>query len=192
MLTLDLEGRPELLQLVSRAQQAQEDLQRLYEEVRQWAAPLQLRREACNLRELWREEWSQVNQTRPSQSTCLEEQIVCDPVCHVDRFSIAHVFRNIFENAIDASPSGGAVTIHCSSAANGDGDELVIAISDQGPGLTADQRRRIFEPFFTTKAKGTGLGMAIAYRIIHSHGGSITARSPGGAQIEITLPRGGT
>jgi signal transduction histidine kinase len=62
---------------------------------------------------------------------------------------------------------------------------------DNGPGLTADQRERIFEPFYTTKTKGTGLGMAIAKRIVQSHGGRIEAGdAPGrGAQIIVTLPR---
>jgi signal transduction histidine kinase len=66
---------------------------------------------------------------------------------------------------------------------------VVISIADRGPGLSVEQQQRIFEPFFTTKAKGTGLGMAIASRIVQSHGGSIAASSPGGARLEITLPR---
>lgn len=192
MLTLELEHQPEALQLVARAQRAQDDLHRLYEEVRQWAAPLNLRREACNLRELWAEVWSQVSQARPALAAQLEEEIACEVCCHFDRFAMAQVFRNIFENAIEVSPAGAPVTVRCAPSANGNGDEIVIAISDQGPGLTAEQQRRIFEPFFTTKAKGTGLGMAIAQRIVQSHGGTIVASSPRGAQIEITLPRGGT
>jgi signal transduction histidine kinase len=192
MLALDLEGRPEALQLVARAQRAQDDLHRLYEEVRQWAAPLNLRREACNLQELWMEVWCQVNQAHPAQQARLEEVLACDPQCTVDRFVLGQVFRNVFENAVEVSPARAPVTIRCSAVANGSGEELVIAISDQGPGLSAEQQRRIFEPFFTTKAKGTGLGMAIASRIVHSHGGTISASSPRGACIEIRLPKGDT
>jgi signal transduction histidine kinase len=67
-------------------------------------------------------------------------------------------------------------------------------VRDNGPGLNAEQRQRIFDPFFTTKTKGTGLGMAIAKRIVEAHGGEIavgegTAR---GAEILITLPREGS
>jgi PAS domain S-box-containing protein len=192
MLTLEVEHQPEALQLVARAQRAQDDLHRLYEEVRQWAAPLNLRREACDLRELWAEVWCQVRQARPTPATQLQEEITCEVCCNVDHFAMAQVFRNIFENAIEVSPAGAPVIVRCTPSASGNGDELVIAISDDGPGLTAEQQRRIFEPFFTTKAKGTGLGMAIASRIVQSHGGSITASSPRGAQIEIKLPRGGT
>jgi signal transduction histidine kinase len=66
-----------------------------------------------------------------------------------------------------------------------------IVIRDNGPGLTAEQQNRIFEPFFTTKTKGTGLGMAIAKRVVDAHGGVIqvgNSRS-GGAEIVIILPR---
>jgi two-component system, LuxR family, sensor kinase FixL len=190
MLTLELEQQPAALQLVARAQRAQDDLHRLYEEVRQWAAPLNLRREACDLRELWNEVWIQVRQARPALAAQLEEQIACETSCQIDRFAMAQVFRNIFENALEVSPAGASVTVRCALVSNSHGDEIVIAISDEGPGLTAEQQNRIFQPFFTTKAKGTGLGMAIASRIVQSHGGSITAHSPRGAQIEIQLPRG--
>jgi hypothetical protein len=189
MLSLEVEDRPEALKFVARAQRAQEDLHRLYEEVRAWAAPLQLRREACDLRELWMEVWCLVNQAHPTRAARLEEDIACDASCHVDRFAMAQVFRNIFENALEASPTGAPVTVRCWSESNGSGEGIYIAISDQGPGLSAEQQRRIFEPFFTTKTKGTGLGMAIVQRIVHSHGGTVAASSPGGAQIEITLPR---
>ena len=190
MLALEVEDRPEALKLVSRVERAQEDLHRLFEEVRQWAAPLHLRREACNLRELWQEVWQHVIQAQPLRKTRLEEELAGEARCPVDRHAMAQVFRNIFENAVDVSPNGEPVSIRCRDHSNGKGQsEVVISISDRGPGLTAEQQQRIFEPFFTTKTKGTGLGMAIASRIVQSHGGTITASSPRGAQIEIRLPR---
>jgi signal transduction histidine kinase len=66
---------------------------------------------------------------------------------------------------------------------------LHVSIRDEGPGLNPEQQARIFEPFFTTKTKGTGLGMALAQRIVEAHEGTIAASSPDGAQIDITLPR---
>ena len=68
---------------------------------------------------------------------------------------------------------------------------LRVAVRDNGPGLGAEQRKRIFEPFYTTTTKGTGLGMAIAKRIVEAHGGRI-AVGPGtgrGAEILLLLPR---
>ncbi|HEV3122225.1 MAG TPA: ATP-binding protein, partial [Isosphaeraceae bacterium] len=63
---------------------------------------------------------------------------------------------------------------------------------DNGPGLSAEQKRNLFEPFYTTKTQGTGLGLAIARRIVEAHGGKIEAGSEDGegATILITLPRG--
>lgn len=67
-----------------------------------------------------------------------------------------------------------------------------VALRDNGPGLSSEQRRNLFEPFYTTKTQGTGLGMAIARRIVEAHGGSIVAGGIGGpgAEILIILPRG--
>jgi PAS domain S-box-containing protein len=188
MLLLEVEDRPEAVKLIQRAQKAQEDLHRLYEEVRQWAAPLTLRREACDLRELWKEVWCLVKQAHPARDARLVEDIACpDAVCNVDPFLISQVIRNIFENALEVAPPGSTITVRCTDSTPL--GQIAIAIQDQGPGLSPEQQRRIFEPFFTTKAKGTGLGMAIAQRIVHSHQGEISARSPGGAEIEIKLPK---
>ena len=99
------------------------------------------------------------------------------------------VFRNIFENAIEVTPSRGAVFVHCSNGAVGGQSTLHVSIRDEGPGLTPEQQSRIFEPFFTTKSKGTGLGMALCQRIVQGHEGTILATSPGGAQIDISLPK---
>jgi signal transduction histidine kinase len=189
MLSLEVEDRPEALKLVARVEKAQEDLHKLFEEVRQWAAPLNLRRETCNLRQLWREVWNNIVLVQADKKLRLEEQAPDAVPCTVDRFAMAQVFRNIFENAAEVSPVGGALEISCRPAATGNGSTVLISITDRGPGLSKEQQQRIFEPFFTTKAKGTGLGMAIAARIVQSHGGSIAASSPGGARIEILLPR---
>jgi signal transduction histidine kinase len=190
MLRLEVEDKAEALKLVGRVEKAQEDLHQLFEEVRQWAAPLNLRREVCHLRDVWREVWAMVKQARPDRGAKLVEELECDPVCQGDEFALGQVFRNIFENAIDVAPPGSTVAIRCAHQSNGAGSYVVVTICDQGPGLSPEQQKRIFEPFFTTKSKGTGLGMAIAQRIVHSHGGAISASSTQGAQIEIRLPQG--
>ena len=91
----------------------------------------------------------------------------------------------------NSNDSGKRVHVEFTPLETGEAPQgVLIRVRDEGPGLTSEQQRRIFEPFFTTKTKGTGLGMAIAQRIVHSHGGAIAASSPQGAQIEIRLPRG--
>jgi two-component system, NtrC family, sensor histidine kinase HydH len=69
-------------------------------------------------------------------------------------------------------------------------DELLIAVRDRGPGIDPDDAERIFEPFYTRRTRGTGLGLALARRIVERHGGRISAsnRPERGAEIEISLP----
>jgi len=64
-----------------------------------------------------------------------------------------------------------------------------LSIRDNGPGLNTEQKNRLFEPFFSTKARGTGLGMAIAQRIVEAHGGQISVGEGPGAEIILVLPR---
>lgn len=192
MLALEVEDRPGALDLVRRTQHAQDQLRDLYEEVRQWAAPVNLLRERTNLAGVWREAWLQAMHPYGQRQLELRENVACEPICRVDAAKISQVFRNIFENAIEVSPNPGVVELHCELSSDSAKSELYISIIDQGPGLLPEQRTHMFEPFFTTKAKGTGLGMAIAKRIIMAHHGHIVADSPKGARIAITLPKGTT
>ena len=93
---------------------------------------------------------------------------------------------NLLENAMQATPQGGAITL----AGSRHGDLLRLSVRDSGPGITAEMQARIFEPFFTTKGQGTGLGLAIALGVARAHGGSIDLISePGaGAEFVMTLP----
>ena len=122
-----------------------------------------------------------------------EELDGLDLHCEVDPFRLEQVFRNIFENALAACR--GPVRDHgslCADASSMAGPRCGSSIARQRPGIDAEQRQRIFEPFFTTKTKGTGLGMAIAQRIVEAHGGQIAVGTgvDRGAEILITLPRG--
>lgn len=111
-----------------------------------------------------------------------------------DRDKFQQVFINIFNNALDAMPQGGQLTVV--SARRGvegtDREQLVIEVSDTGHGMPEEVRARIFEPFFTTKPRGsgTGLGLVVARQIILEHRGDITVTSqPGcGTTVTITLP----
>ncbi len=192
LLSMELEGNKEALELVNRIHRAHDHLHRLYEEVRGYAAPIMLRRSAHDLRALWRETWNDLDLSRRNKVVELVEEIAdADLLCTVDRHALEQVFRNVFENAIHVCPSPGRITVRCTAAHLEHRPAIRIIFRDNGPGLTAEQQSRIFEPFFTTKTQGTGLGMAITKRIVEAHGGMISAANgpSGGAEIIVTLPR---
>jgi signal transduction histidine kinase len=74
----------------------------------------------------------------------------------------------------------------------GEDDTVVVALRDTGPGIDVEDVGRLFEPFFTTKEGGTGLGLALANKIVTAHGGTIEYknRATGGAEFTIVLPVG--
>ena len=116
-----------------------------------------------------------------------------DLACDVDHFRLDQVFRNLFENSLTACPNPARIEVFCSETEINGQPGVHVAVRDNGPGLTFEQAQNVFNPFYTTKQKGTGLGMAIAKRIVDAHGGNIVAntRSASGAEFIITLPRKG-
>jgi signal transduction histidine kinase len=193
MLAEELHNRPDALDLVHRTQRAQERLAQLYEEVRQYAAPIRLVIDRHDLKSIWREAWEHLACAHQDKRLRLVEinEEACGH-CDVDRVRISQVMLNILDNAIQASPAGSEIQVGCRRVELAGMPLLEVAICDQGPGLTPEQRQRIFEPFFTTKAKGTGLGMAIVQRIVLAHGGQVRIgeQTGKGAQIIVALPRG--
>ena len=180
-------------ELVLEIQKAQDRLNHLFAEVSGYAAPIRPVREMHELTSLWREAWQQVTQLIKDRDLHLLEAVGSTDVhCAVDPFSMERVFRNLLENSITATPDPVKIEIHCSEARDAGQDSLRVVVRDNGPGLTAEQRQKIFLPFYTTKSRGTGLGMAIAKRIVEAHGGSIGVceNNGHGAAIEIILPRG--
>jgi two-component system, LuxR family, sensor kinase FixL len=186
-----VEDRPKALNLITRIQTAQDHLRQLYEEVRNYAATLNLQKEQWNLAHIWRQAWENLALLRQGRAATLKEETAgVDLHCTVDQFRIGQVFRNILENALAACPEPVEINVLCSRAEIDGQAAIRIAFRDNGPGLNPDQKRRIFDPFFTTKTKGTGLGMAIAKRIVEAHGGQIAVGSGSdrGAEILVTLP----
>jgi PAS domain S-box-containing protein len=194
MLALEVADRPEALDLINRVQRAQDHLQQLYEEVRNYAAPFKLEREVWDVALIWRQAWENLLVRRQARDAVVhEDSDGIDRRCAVDIFRLEQVFRNILENALSACHDPVQVSIGCTNATLAGHRALRIAIRDNGPGLSAEQARKIFEPFYTTKTKGTGLGMAIAKRIVEAHGGhiAVSAARSYGAELILTLPREG-
>jgi len=102
---------------------------------------------------------------------------------------LQQVFLNLINNSLDAMDNRGG-TINITSQL--EGDDVVIEVADNGPGIPAANLSRIFDPFFTTKpaGKGTGLGLSICYGIIRKLGGKIVVKSmiDEGATFRVNIP----
>ena len=111
-----------------------------------------------------------------------------------DAFHLQEAINNLIDNAIDAMPDGGQLTIQARNAEDTPqaGPEVIIDIHDSGPGIQREHIEKIFEHFFTTKSvgSGTGLGLAITTEIIQLHKGHITVHSEEGhgTRFLIRLP----
>lgn len=107
-----------------------------------------------------------------------------------DGYQMMQVFLNLYNNAKQAMPHGGTLSIKIFEDLNAEGRHGVkIVFTDTGAGINEDTLTNVFDPFFTTKKTGTGLGLAISLAITEAHGGSLTiGNAPeGGARAEVFL-----
>jgi signal transduction histidine kinase len=108
------------------------------------------------------------------------------PKMKIDVEKTERCFINIINNAIDAMPNGGKLTVECAKV----GDKLRFLFSDTGVGMSTETIVQLWTPLFTTKAKGMGFGLPICKRIVEAHGGLISATSVlgKGTTFEVSLP----
>jgi two-component system, NtrC family, sensor histidine kinase PilS len=113
----------------------------------------------------------------PGESVCLRG----------DREQLRQVWLNLVNNAMDAMAGGGTVTVRWRLTGSG---QAAVEFVDQGAGIAPEVLPRVGEPFFTTKQGGTGLGVAMAQRIVERHGGRLSFEStPGrGTIARVSLP----
>jgi PAS domain S-box-containing protein len=109
------------------------------------------------------------------------------PIIRVDEGLLYQAMLNLYTNALDAMPEGGELTVRARVIGSRD---VEIVVTDTGVGVSPEHLDRIFLPMFTTKQKGTGLGLALAHKIILSHGGRIAveSREGGGTTFRLVLP----
>jgi PAS domain S-box-containing protein len=188
----------EALDLLQRIESAQHHLLGLYEEVKSYAAPINLQRQAYDLSKLVDEAYVECGPLSP-EADLLNLRGGAEWVCEVDVVAVRQVFRLILENAIatgidltnpGADPTRPRIEISYVAERLDQSPAVTVIISDDGPGIPPDDRERVFEPFYTTKTRGTGLGLAVCRRIVSAHGGRISWGPPrlGGASIHISLP----
>ena len=122
-----------------------------------------------------------------------ESQVVME----MDAVLIKRLVSNLLSNAVDASPYGSQIEIQLASLPKTElsRDWFRLKIVDQGEGISPENLRRVFTPYFTTKntgdgKRGFGLGLAIARKIVHLHGGnlSIASKEKKGTTVQVDLP----
>jgi len=122
---------------------------------------------------------------------------IISELCHKllvegDADRLAQVLDNLFQNALEAMPAGGELTLTCEqSLAHGEAVRAYLIIQDTGEGVAPEHCEHIFEPFYSGRDTGTGLGLAIAREITQAHGGKLTidGQAEGGARFRLELPQ---
>lgn len=152
-----------------------------------FARPAALNRVSVNLREML--ETCLANALQASGPACSVKTLldVGDIRVTVDEVLMRQAFTNLFQNATDAMPQGGTLTVDAKTGPR----LLTVRVADTGTGIPRDALKKIFLPFFTTKDTGVGLGLALVHKIILSHGGRIEVESTEGkgSVFTVQLPK---
>jgi two-component system sensor histidine kinase HydH len=161
-----------------------ERLNRVISQLIEFARPLVLKREPADLEDLVRQTLRLVTAEAEQNAVAIEIRAGEGfPRAEVDPDKVRQVLLNIFLNALAAMPGGGSLSI----ALNRLEDALEIAVSDTGEGIRQENLPRIYDPYYTSKPAGTGLGLAVAQKIMDAHGGAIEVESREGAGTRVTL-----
>lgn len=139
-----------------------------------------------DLNKLIRETLSLVEPMLKASKITLNAQLDSDlPLVFGNSGKLQQVFMNLIMNARDAMPRGGELTL----ATESENSTVLVEVSDNGVGISADHLDKIFDPFFTTKStsRGTGLGLAVTYGIIREHAGKIRVESTVGQGTSFRL-----
>ena len=123
------------------------------------------------------------------QAIIVQKRYGGDTVVRVDRTQVSEAIGCIIENAVDAMPRGGTLSIVIDRETVSGAPYVRVKLQDTGEGVPAEKIGKVFEPFFTTKLspKGTGLGLPIAKRIMEEAGGMIMIKSTQGLGATVTL-----
>lgn len=192
LLSMKLDEENPIMEIITRMENDVTRLHHQMEALKNFAKPYEPMQEKVDLGELlqriierWRPKMSRVG---ISQVVQIPEDF---PKVKGDWRALEQVFTNLISNAIDAmSASGGTLSVRAeTSALITNLPQVVVSVSDNGPGIPEEIRGRIFEPFVSTKATGTGLGLPITKRIVTAHRGNIQLTSfPGGTVFHVYLP----
>lgn len=163
-------------------------LENLLMELREIYRPKNLNLEPININALLEEIYSLSKGDCQRLHIAIQLKKARDPlVVEGDREKLKQVFLNLVKNAMEALEKGGNLIIQSDLLE----EQVIITITDNGPGIQQKDRDKLFTPFFTTKQGGTGLGLSVSKKIIEDHPGgslSIDSEEGRGTTVRITLP----
>jgi len=188
LLAEDFQDQPQRAEVLAEMRHQVERLSRIMNALLSFARPPRAQLQPADVNTALQNVLFLVGRQRHAASVRIEPNLAEGlPKVHADPAQIEQVFLNICLNAARAiDGKGGTISV----ASRLRDAEVVVEISDTGPGIPEVIRPNIFTPFFTTHSNGTGLGLAISNRIVTEHGGRIWFQCPpsGGTTFVVTLP----
>jgi signal transduction histidine kinase len=166
-------------------------LQQLTRDLLDYGKPQRLRRAPSQLRDVVQRSVRACALLSRQAGVELRDDLPAElPPLELDIGRIEQVFENLIANAIQHSPRGGQVRIAALARSDEGLSEVRCSVADQGPGIPEHDLPHVFAPFFSRRKGGTGLGLALAERIVHDHGGRVLAANQpaGGAVFTVCLP----
>lgn len=167
-------------------------LEGILSELLDFSKPTKLRLEPCVLADLVAASVTTAQGRLENNHAAVQVEVSGDlPPLMLDGRQMQQVISNLIINAADAMPEGGTITV----SARREDDTVTLAVADTGQGIPAHHLDQIFDHFFTTKPTGTGLGLALAKKIVEDHGARLDVASVEGVgstfSIIFTLGEGG-
>ncbi|MCW5201275.1 GHKL domain-containing protein, partial [Desulfobulbus sp. F4] len=163
-----------------------DEIKRLVTEFSDFARMPRIKKETANITALAADTLVLYREAHKHIAFSLEQDEI--PPFAFDPVQIRRVLINLLDNAVSVLGSGGSISIaiHLEQ----DQRSVVLTVSDNGPGIPEEVKRRLFEPYFSTRKSGTGLGLAIANTIVSEHNGSIRVQDnqPSGTAVVVELP----
>lgn len=160
---------------------------RLVRDFTDYSAPVTMERKSIDVAQVLHTSLEAIGSACAAKKINLMKELAAGPwQIAGDATRLRQTFDNLLRNAMEAQPDGGEVTV----SAKADGAQLIVDISDAGPGVPVEQRGEIFEFGKTTKATGSGIGLPLSQLIVESHGGSLVyqERNGRGATFRVQLP----
>ena len=186
-LVRELPADPSRERLVEIVLRESERLNRIIGDFLEYARPAPMASHAVDLADLLEEVVLLVeHRSLPAELKVIREYGEKLPA-RVDPQQVRQAIWNLCINAVQAMPEGGELRVGGRVVPGGGPPRLQLWISDTGQGIAETDLPQIFEPFFSTKAEGSGIGLALVYRVVQDHGGQIEVRSQPGAGTSFML-----